>query len=100
MTHRTREPQTVPAFDDDSANSVPAMPNDDDEDLDAAFIQTNYQTPAGRNPDAGRARVAKTAGKPPAATKKKTAPANSSKSALKPAKEKTHKIQQTEPDDS
>ncbi len=102
MTHRTREPQPVPAFDDDSANSVPPMPNDDDEDLDAAFIQTNYQSPAGsaRSPDAGRARVAKTSTKAPAATKKKTAPANSSKSALKPAKVQSQKTQRTEPDDS
>jgi hypothetical protein len=97
--HRTREPQPVPAFDDDAANGVPSLPNDDDEDLDAAFIQTNYQSPAGGNPDAGRARVTKAAGKAAATTKKKTAPANSAKSTLKPAKVQSQKSRPTDPDD-
>jgi hypothetical protein len=90
----------VPGFDDDAVNGVPAMPNDDDEDLDAAFIQTNYQSPAGSNPNAGRARLAKTGSKAPAATKKKAGLANSSKSTLKPAKEQPQKSRRTEPDDS
>jgi hypothetical protein len=101
MTHRTREPRPVPAFDDDAANAVPNMPNDDDEDLDAAFIQTNYQSPSLGSPEAGRARVAKTGSKTSTATKgKKTAPANSPKSAIRPAKAQSQKSRPTEPDDS
>jgi hypothetical protein len=79
MTHRTREPRPVPGLDDDADGGIPAMPNDDDEDLDAAFIQTNYQSPAGSSPDAGRVRVSKAGKKTPAVTKGKKPAASSSK---------------------
>jgi type II secretion system protein D len=89
MMHSTREPSPVPAYDDDTASSIPVMPNDDDEDLDAAFIQTSYQAPAGARPDAGQIRVAKPGSKTPAATKgKKPTASNSKKPPDKSAKER------------
>jgi hypothetical protein len=64
----------MPRFDEDAGASL-MHGEDDDEDLDAAFIQTNYRAPA-RNADAtGRARVGSASVKAPAKTKAGKRPA-------------------------
>lgn len=57
------EPPAVPAIDGDAGNGAAQIRNEDDEDLDAAFIQTNYQAPPKKGDTAGRARLVPSARK-------------------------------------
>jgi hypothetical protein len=73
----------MPTTEGDYRSGAALMQGDDEEDLDAAFIQTNYRTPARGKSTVGRANAA--SAKPAAAAKvKKGAVKNTKKTKPKP----------------
>jgi hypothetical protein len=94
----------MPSFDDDDRSRASLMHNEDDiddEDLDAAFIQTNYRAPAPRGDAAGRARVGKSAVKSAAATNAKKRRADgATRTTQKSADDRPPRARRTPPDDS
>jgi hypothetical protein len=63
-TKKTREPHPMPAVEDDEVRGAAQMRNDD-EDLDAAFIQTGYRTSQNGGSAPGKAPSAKSDSKSP-----------------------------------
>jgi len=77
-SHSPQEPYPMPTAEDVVAPGASLMRHDDDEDLDAAFLQTSYNVPQKTSNAPGRARLTKSGGKPAEVKQNKKGPANSS----------------------
>ncbi len=100
-------PQPMPRLEEDARNSKTGPPSDDDEDLDAAFIQANYRVPQSGSDAGGRPKPKKSAAKSSATTKDGSKSAGSSKKTkAQPAKAQSNDDDQPQraprvaPDDS
>jgi len=102
-TDANGQPIPLPSYRDDSGNGASLMRNedDDDEDLDAAFIQASYKVPQKTGETAGRARLGSSATTAPAGIKSKKAQSkNATKLKLKPRGDQELRARSAGADDS
>jgi type II secretion system protein D len=95
-------PQPLPLLEDDAGNGTTRRRNDDEEDLDAAFIQANYRVPQKGSDAAKKPSFKKSAAKSSAAPKSGSKASNSSKKTRAKTKtddDQSQRMQRFAPDD-